>query len=143
MQLRQGVSWKETAVTHYNSRAQWGSINGFTYLWTASPKMQERSHIPAHVTVSVVRQVQSACPCRALPSEIDSGCSQRLFFSFEPLSRRHQTQIKLFKRVSAAASVLVLACAHDLVLPSPARIKAYTQRWSYIQGWAYTQGGQI
>ena len=44
------------------------------YLLTfQSLKVQE---IPAHnITLSVVRQIQNACPCRALPSETDSGCS--------------------------------------------------------------------
>ena len=87
----------------------------------ASPKMQKKSHIPAHITVSVVHQVQNACPCYPLPSDIDSGCSQTLFFSFEPLSRRHQTQIKLLKRVNAASGILVLVCAPCLTPPPPGR----------------------
>ena len=66
-------SWLERNCC--NSLQQWGSIHEFTYLPMASPKMQEKSHIPAHKTVSVVCQVQNACPGRVLPSEIDSGCS--------------------------------------------------------------------
>ena len=62
-------------------------------------------------------QIQNTCPCHALPSEIDSGSSQSLTFSCEPLSHRHQTQIKFFKRVSTASRVLVLACAQNFVLP--------------------------
>ena len=81
IELDTELARKQLATTAGLNGAQ--SVDLLTF---QSLKVQE---IPAHnITLSVVRQVQNACPCRALPLETDSSCSQRLFFSFEQLSRR-------------------------------------------------------